>query len=129
MSTFSNGTYNYFSRKLVKDALEVLKDTESIDKGIPDITANTIKFLMGRKSCICGADLSDVTSKEAQELASLLKYIPPQSLGTSISQFINRSNGSIRNSSSFYDTFKSQISTIRACSHVIEERIWNRWYW
>ncbi len=122
MSNFSKETYNYFSRKLIKDALEILKETDHIDKGIPDVRAETIKFLMDRKKCLCGADLSDPTSDSVQHLMDLLKYIPPQSLGTSISQFVDRSNGNIRSSSNYYENVKSQLSTIRGCSLKIEEK-------
>ena len=122
MSNFSKETHNYFSRKLIKDALEILKHTDHIDKGIPEIRAETIKFLMDRKTCLCGADLSDATCQEVQNLLELLKYIPPQSLGTSINKFIERSNGNIRNSGNYYKNIKSQISTIRGCSIKIEEK-------
>ena len=86
MSNFTKQTFNYMSRKLIQDALFELKNTDNIDKGIPSVRAETIKFLIERKKCICGTDLSDPTSDAVVKLTELLKYIPPQSLGSSISQ-------------------------------------------
>ena len=122
MNNFSKNTYSYFSRKLIKDALEMLKETKHLDKGIPDVRAETIKYLMDRKKCLCGADLSDTTSDAVKHLMDLLEYIPPQSLGTSITQFVDRSNGNIRSSSNYYENINLQLSTIRGCSLKIEEK-------
>ena len=63
MSNFSKHTYNYMSRKLIQEALIELKDTGNIDKGIRDVTAQTIKELIERKKCLCGLDLSDPIQK------------------------------------------------------------------
>ena len=84
MSNFTKQTYSYFSRHLIQEALVELKNTDNIDKGIPSVRAETIKFLMNRKKCLCGSDLSDPRSEAVQNLTELLKYIPPQSVGTAI---------------------------------------------
>ena len=98
MSNFTKQTFSFMSRKLINDALIELKNTDNVDKGIPSVRDETIKYLMARKKCICGCDLSDPTSEAVQELMQLLKYIPPQSLG-----------------------IESLLSTIRGCSNKIEE--------
>ena len=121
MSNFSNSTYLFFSRKLINDALIELKNTDNVDKGIPHVRDETIKHLIHRGKCICGCDLSDPTSKHVQELMELLKYIPPQSLGTSITSFQNNSNARIKNSSNYLVTIENLISAIRGCSNEIDE--------
>lgn len=50
MNNFTKQTYNYMSRKLIQEALIELKNTDNIDKGIPSVRAETIKFLMQRKN-------------------------------------------------------------------------------
>lgn len=122
MSNFSKDTCNYFSRSLINEALIELKNTDNIDKGIPDIKDKTIKYLIDRKKCLCGADLSDSTCEAVQNLVDLLQYIPPKSLGTSINQFVEKSNASIKRSSNYYENVKSQLSTIRGCSATIERK-------
>lgn len=121
MSNFTKQTYSYFSRHLIQEALIELKNTDNIDKGIPSVRAETIKFLMNRKKCLCGNDLSDPTSSAVQELTDLLKYIPPQSLGTAISNFQNKSNSTIKQGNNFYSNIEAQLSAIRASSNKIDE--------
>lgn len=119
-SNFSKQAYSYFSRYLVKEVLQELQKTENIDKGIPSMRAETIKFLMERKKCVCGNDLSDSTSESVQNLIELLKYIPPQSLGTSIKNFQVNSDSRIKHSNNYFLNAESQFSSIRAISNKIE---------
>ena len=39
---------------VIKDVVKEFNETKIIDKGIPDITAKTINFLIEQKKCICG---------------------------------------------------------------------------
>lgn len=121
MGNFSKNTHNYFLRKPIKDALFELKDTGNIDKGIPYIRSETIKYLLERKKCICGADLSDPSSDAVLNLNELFKYIPPRSLGSSISQFKTQSINRIKSSELYFDNIEGQIGAIRISSNKIEE--------
>ena len=121
MSNFNKQTYHFMTRKLINDALNELKDTDNVDKGVPDVSASTIKYLIDRKKCLCGCDLDDPTSKAVQELTVLLKYIPPESLGGSINQFQKRSRWVIKSSDSYFSNIETQLGAIRGCSNKIEE--------
>lgn len=121
MSNFTKQTYSYFSRHLIQEALIELKNTDNIDKGIPSVRAETIKFLMNRKKCLCGSDLSDPTSEASQNLTELLKYIPPQSLGTAISTFQSKANSTIKQANNYFSNIEAQLSAIRASSNKIDE--------
>ena len=121
MSNFTKQTYSYFSRHLIQEALVELKNTDNIDKGIPSVRAETIKFLMNRKKCLCGSDLSDPTSEASQNLTELLKYIPPQSLGTAISTFQSKANSTIKQANNYFSNIEAQLSAIRASSNKIDE--------
>lgn len=119
---FSSTAYKYFSKDMIKEALDVLKDTESIDKGIPDIRNTTIDYLLHKtKKCICGQDLSDENSEAVKNLIDLLKYIPPQSIGNSINNFQNNVKYTLRNSEGFIDNFTNKLSSIRGNEKQIEE--------
>lgn len=118
---FTRHEYIFMSRKLISDALVELKNTNNVDKGIPDIRDETIKYLINRKKCLCGCDLSDPTSTSVQELTQLLKYIPPQSLGGAIKQFQDRSSTLIKTSDTYFFNIESQLSTVRGCSNKIDE--------
>ena len=121
MSNFTRQTFSFMSRKLINDALIELKNTDNVDKGIPFVRDETIKYLMKRKKCICGCDLTDPTSDAVQELMNLLKYIPPQSLGGAINQFQDRSSMLVKSSENYMSNIESLLSTIRGCSNQIDE--------
>lgn len=87
LTSFKKNYKYFFYKKMVADALEVLSDADKIDKGIPDIHARTIDYLINAGTCICGNKICD-GSAEYQALKKLLDYIPPQSLGTLISSFV-----------------------------------------
>lgn len=121
MNNFTKQTYSYFSKHLIQEALVELKNTDNIDKGIPSVRAETIKFLMERKKCLCGSDLSDPTSEAVQNLTELLKYIPPQSLGTAINAFQRQANSTVKQSNNYFSNIEAQLGAIRASSNKIDE--------
>lgn len=115
-------TYKYMSSKLINDALVELKDTNNIDKGIPDIRKTTIDFLMKRGKCICGADLHEYDCEAVTNLRDLLKYIPPESLGTQINHFKANARNILRDSEGYYDSFVSKMAAIRTTDKQIAEK-------
>ena len=86
LRSFKQNYHHYFASKLMADALELLAQTKQIDKGVPDIHARTIEFLLNRGVCICGNQICDGSS-EFMMLQKLKEYIPPQSLGTLVRNF------------------------------------------
>lgn len=120
---FSILAYKYFSQSMIKECLEILKNTESIDKGIPDIRNTTIDYLIhNRKKCLCGTDLSDLNSKEVKELIKLLDFIPPQSVGNGINTFQNKAKDTIRYGENFYEVFVDKLNIIRVDNESINEK-------
>ena len=114
--------YKYMSYKLINDSLTELKDTDNIDKGIPDIRKTTIDFLMKRGTCICGTDLHEYDSDAVANLKDLLKYIPPESLGTQINHFKANARNRMRDSENFYNEFMAKLSAIRTTEKNIAEK-------
>jgi len=83
ISAYPQVIMEHYTRYISSKLLEQLKNISVIDKGIPDITANTITYLLNRNKCACGCDL--VTNSAArEELLALLSYVPPESIGTQI---------------------------------------------
>ncbi len=111
LSSFKRNYRYFFYKKLVSDALEVLKDADKVDKGIPDIHARTIEFLVKRGTCICGSEICD-GSKELKTLQDLLAYIPPQSLGTLISTFSNECKNRTKNGENIYQVIKAILAEV-----------------
>lgn len=115
-------TYKYMSSKLINDCLVELKDTNNIDKGIPDIRKTTIDFLMKRGTCICGTDLHQYDCEAVSNLRDLLKYIPPESLGTQINHFKANARNRMRDSENFHEEFMAKLSAIRTTEKNIAEK-------
>lgn len=112
LRTFGSNAHSYFSKKLMNDALKQLSKADKIDKGIPDIHARTIEFLLKRKKCICGADI-EFGNAAYKELNDLLAYIPPQSIGTIIGQFVRECELRCKNSDSLFDDISTKYGFIR----------------
>lgn len=102
VDVFNTKGLSWFSRKLIRDVLTELAETDSLDKGIPDITAKTISYLKQRGFCICGTCLKE-NSKELEAFDELLKFIPPKSLGNFISDFSGSAKQRLSDSENFYE--------------------------
>lgn len=63
----------------------------------------------------------DPTSEAVINLTELLRYIPPQSLGTSISEFQNASNMFIKSSETYNSNIQQQLGSVRSSSIKIDE--------
>lgn len=84
---------NLFNRFIcewpVKEALVILSNSDVSGKDIPKLHGDTIKYLLKQKQCICGTILEE-NSKEWKVLENLINYLPPESISTSIGNFIKR---------------------------------------
>ena len=116
---FSNRSYNFFALKMINSSINSLNEADIKDSGIPDIHKRTIDFLINRGQCICGSKIES-NSEIYNHLIEQLKYIPPQSLGTSIRQFVNIANEKAKNAD-FYNEFESSYTRIRNAEDKIDE--------
>lgn len=112
LKSFNSNAPSYFSKKLMKDALQKLSEAEKLDKGIPDIHARTIKHLIDREQCICGHSIK-FGSPEYNELNKLLEYIPPQAIGNLIGQFVRDCEVRSKSIDTFFDDISDKYKFIR----------------
>ena len=108
-----------------------LKSLEYEDKGIPDMTAVSVNYILKRGKCICGADLTK-DEKCYHEIKELLLYLPPESIGTQIRHLKNtmstlqRNDDNIRHLNTLKDSYYSQIDSyedIEERRNVLSNRI------
>ena len=102
---------SYFAKKLMRDSLQLLKDTRKSEKSVPSVNANSIKHLIERGRCICGSEIC--TGNEAfMALTDLLNYVPPKSIGDSIADFRDKCKEKVHNSETMFGEFEKNYSDI-----------------
>lgn len=109
---FNKDAPAYFAKKLMKDSLQQLSEADKLDKGIPDIHARTIEFLIKRGICLCGNKI-EVGNDAYKEINKVLEFIPPQSIGTLIGQFVRECELKCKASDSLFDDVSDKYSMIR----------------
>lgn len=87
-STFTPMMMEHYMKMLSSQLITELESYNIIDKGIPDITAKSIRFILNRGKCACGCDLS-LNEKSKTTLEELLRYVPPESIGSQVTQLKN----------------------------------------
>lgn len=125
VSSFQKNYRTYFYQKMITDVLQELVDADKLDKGIPDIHQRTIDYLIARGTCICGTPITN-GDEHYQHLIKLLEYIPPQSLGTLINQFVEQCNYHISSTVNIFDSISSQLADVAGRvdeNHDCESRI------
>lgn len=122
LAEYNNRVPAFFALPLIRQSLKMLSDHGELDKGIPDIHARTIDYLINtRKQCLCGTMIEKGTS-EYEELIKILAYIPPQYIGTSINQFSQQSEIMAKSGESFFQAIQSQFSHVRTLDQSITEK-------
>lgn len=84
---FSRSAYKYFGAPLLERVIEVLKDVKLEGKDIPDITADTLDYLLENGICICGNKIGE---KEKESFKDLKKVIFPNVIGSYVGQYQNK---------------------------------------
>ena len=85
-SNFDKEKDLFFSLALLEEAMKFLSQQDIASKDIPFINDKTIEYLLSKKMCICGTHLDEGTAPYIK-VKDLLKYVPPQSIGSTVSDF------------------------------------------
>jgi DNA sulfur modification protein DndD len=93
------------------DSLQLLKSANKTEKSVPFVNAETLKCLLDRKRCICGTELNP-GSEPYIELADLFNYVPPKSIGDSITDFRQKCIERVRNCETMFTTFEEKYTDV-----------------
>ncbi|WP_302489734.1 AAA family ATPase [uncultured Mitsuokella sp.] len=126
--TARKSVYDYFGKNvgmyllipLLRRALSELGDANKLDKGIPHIHADTIKFLLNRGRCICGTDLKE-HPEAVQHLNELISSLPPYSIGNMIGRYTDHAKIQTREADSFAKGFQEHMTNYAQHLTNIEE--------
>lgn len=102
---------SYFAKRMMHDSLQLLKDAKKTDKSVPSVNAQTIKHLIERGRCICGAEICNGNDAFI-ELTNLFSYVPPKSIGDSIEEFRDKCKEKARNSESMFRDFEAKYADV-----------------
>ncbi|RGY96684.1 AAA family ATPase [Clostridium sp. AM58-1XD] len=116
----NNRVTSWMSQKLIYDALQELASSNKIDTGIPDIHARTVQYLIKRGTCLCGREI-EFGNDAHKELMRLLDYIPPQSVGTIIGQFIRECELKSKAADGTFDELSEKYSIVRNFENDYDE--------
>ncbi len=119
---FGDDAVWFFAQPLYRQALDFLEQAKVDDKGISDVTANTIRELIKNGRCLCGAEVHE--GNEAYlHLLEQIKFVPPESIGTTIKNFKKdiAQYDKINNNDRFYQTVQSRIADILRFKNRIQE--------
>ena len=118
---FGDDAVWFFAQPLYRQSMEFLEQAQVDDKGVSDVTVNTIKELIKNGICLCGAEIREGNAAY-KHLIEQIKYVPPEAIGTTIKNFkkdikmYDRNNVNNR----FYDTLQSRIKKILQLKKNIE---------
>lgn len=102
----SNSVY-YFMNNLSPKITDMLANNKDIDEGIPDVTVDTIEYLLKSHKCICGNKIEE-NSKEWQILENLKAYVRPNNIAHEITTLKRDLLDINTKSSSFYSQYKER---------------------
>lgn len=117
---FNDGMPTFFGISMVKDALEVLSHSDFSGKDIPEMHTKTIQFLLKRGICICGTHL-DPGTIPYNKVMELMDYLPPQSIGVTVGQFIKDSRMKYSRENDLLQQLKDKMAIISKQTDKIEE--------
>lgn len=117
---FDNLGFRIFINPLMLKAAKIIKSADMDDKGIPDMNSRSIDYIIERGFCICGTDLK----KEPVAMKEIMKqkeFLPPQSIGTSIHDFVQQIESNDEKFRHNYDVVKRSYKSIIDTKEIISE--------
>lgn len=109
---FSSHAPYFFMQPLLARAQEILDEEEYTDKGIPHIQSSTIDHILERGKCICGETIQKGDSKY-EALSELKKYLPPESIGVVVKNFLNDAKHYKRAGNEFFERIDDYYKNLR----------------
>ena len=124
MDFYNNGIVSYFMAPLMDQAEQCLVSAEVDDIGIRDMTEASIRDIIKRGKCLCGAEIiveSDgMPGNEVfKHIIEEIKYLPPAHLGTAVYNFKSLLANDRRNMTQFFPTVEQKYKEIQGLRNEI----------
>lgn len=109
---YNSGITTYVMCPLMDQAEQALKSANIDDQGIRDMTETSIRDIIKRKRCLCGAEV--IEGNDAYEhLIAEINNLLPANLGTSIHTYKALIKNDKKNISQFYPTIDQKYKEIQ----------------
>lgn len=117
---FSGGALPFFAQPLLGTAKAFLKEVKVDDKGIKDLTKDTILELIKRGRCVCGQPLVE-GSDALKHLQEELAYVPPESIGNTVRHYRQRLDNFSRIAGRTYNSLEERYKSILRSKTYIQD--------
>lgn len=122
VSTFSKNAFAFFSLPILKNVIEMLDESSEEFESVPDMTANSIDYILNRGYCICGTHISKDSAAERSLLAERAKQ-PPEHIGALVRRYREQAMEYVNDSDTYYNSIEDKISALRATQRDLNFRI------
>ncbi len=112
LEIFNKDALDFFAAPWMQDAMKTLKKADKLDKGIPDIHARTLDYLLKRGVCLCGCSL-EKDSEAWETIEKIRDFIPPKSIGTLLDNFSDECALRAKNASGFFGQMEHHYGIVR----------------
>ena len=121
---FNNGIVTYMMKPLMDQAEQCLVSANVDDKGIRDMTEYSIRDIIKRGKCLCGAEIVEGIDGQGgndvyRHIISEIKYLPPAHLGTAVRNFKSLMSNDKRNLTQFFPTIEQKYTEIQRLRDAI----------
>lgn len=103
-SYFSGKSFLAVAYSLLGDVEKTMSNADSMDKGVPGMNVEAVKYMLSNHKCICGEDLVE-GSEHWKLLNDLLTYLPPNNIGVEIKSFTSALSRTKRQAEEFNENY------------------------
>lgn len=118
---FSKNAFRFFAIPLYKKVKEILAGAKQQGEGIPEMHSKSIDYILARKKCICGADLS-----MNQGAVNHIKYeqslLPPEHIGSTIRTYKERIQSDEQEVDTFANIIENDYIRIRGNANLLADK-------
>ncbi len=124
VDAFNMRPYAFFGMPAIKKSLEILEAVKEATESVPAMEQESIDYLIHRGICICGTRL-DVGTKPYELVMAERKKLPPEQIGTVVSNYKNKAEGYLAGSESYCDIvggkYKEYRETVRRIGQLQDD--------
>ena len=112
VDAFNTRPYAFFGMPAIKKSLEILEKVKESTESVPAMEQGSIDYLIKRGICVCGTRL-DVGTKPYELIISERNKLPPEKIGSAVSNYKNKAEGYLAGSELYFETVKEKYSEYR----------------